>query len=240
MSTALTIFQDISSLITPASTYNKSIEADDAGAPIDQSTFIQLEELVSKLTTQDDLFELELDYLSPLLLFLLEHSPLEIDLNLLKSTETNYLQAIPSTRKLYRPNLTSVKRPDRLSYSVESQRILQSLFQYLQISSLKDFLLLKQNARPIYLHCFHLLTPLLLKTTYHQHPTAIELLVHIVKSLPSSPLTETFDLIFPVCLITLDDPSVDMKLISLYLLDHLQKHCTTTELLLFNRAKVIM
>jgi hypothetical protein len=39
---------------------------------------------------------------------------------------------------------------------------------------------------------------------------------------------------------TLDDPSIEMKLISLYLLDHLQRNSTTTELLLFNRANVVM
>ena len=55
-----------------------------------------------------------------------------------------------------------------------------------------------------------------------------------------SSLSDTFDLIFPVCLMTLDDPTIDMKLISLYLLEHLQKTCTTTDLLLFNRANVIM
>ena len=45
---------------------------------------------------------------------------------------------------------------------------------------------------------------------------------------------------FSICLITLDDPSMDMKLISLDLLNHLHRNSTSTELLLFNRAHVIM
>ncbi|UJR35972.1 hypothetical protein I4U23_028713 [Adineta vaga] len=231
-------FQEISSLIISNSSYNKSIESYDS---IDQSIFIQIENHLSKLTDKDDeLFSSEFDYLSPLLLFLLEHIPLEIDLNVLTSTETNYHQISSTTRKLYKPNLlpTNQSRPD---YSFQSQTILKHLFQYLQIKTLEEFLQLKQNSQPIYFHCFHLLTPLLLKTTYHQYPIAMELFVHIIKSLKqSSSLSESFDLIFSICLITLDDPSIDMKLISLYLLDHLQKHCTSTELLLFNRANVIM
>ncbi len=84
------------------------------------------------------------------------------------------------------------------------------------------------------------LTPLLLKTTYDKYPLALQVFVHIIKSLSQSSLSEIIDIIFPICLITLDDPSIDIKLISLYLLDHLQKNLTTTDLLLFNRANVIM
>jgi hypothetical protein len=101
---------------------------------------------------------------------------------------------------------------------------------------LKEFLQLKQISH----HCLHLLTPLLLKTTYDKYPIAIQLFVQIIQSMTQSSISETFDLIFPVCLITLDDPSIDMKLLSLYLLNHLQRNSTITDLLLFNRANVVM
>jgi hypothetical protein len=105
---------------------------------------------------------------------------------------------------------------------------------------LKEFLQLKQNSQPISHHCLHLLTPLLLKTTYDKYPIAIKLFVQIIQSMTQSSISETFDLIFPVCLMTLDDPSIDMKLLSLYLLNHLQRNSSITDLLLFNRANVVM
>jgi hypothetical protein len=237
---AFAIFQEISPLITSNSLFNKSIETLDLNPSIDKSIFTQLENQLSELPINaNELFSSPTDYLSPLLLFLLEHLPLEIDLNLLTSTQTDYHQVSSSTMKIFKPNLFPSNQ-NITRHSTESQLILNHLFKFLQINNLKEFLLLKQNSQPIYLHCLHLLTPFLLKTTYNNHPIAIELFVHIIKSMYQSSLSETFDLIFPVCLITLDDPSMDMKLLSLYLLDHLQRNCTSTELLLFNRANVIL
>jgi len=234
MNNTISIFEEISILITSNSLYNKSIETFDVNTSIDKSIFIQLENYLSKLTIKDEeLFLSKIDYLSPLLLFLFEHIPFEIDLNLLTSTQTDSYQI--STRKIYKPNLVSF-----IQYSSESQNILNHLFKYFQINNFEEFLVLKQNTQPIYLHCLHLLTPLLLKTTYDKYPIAIQLFVHIIKSMHQSSLSEIFDFIFPVCLMTLDDPSIDMKLISLCLLDHLQRNSTTTDLLLFNRANVIM
>lgn len=222
---------EFSTLITSNSFYDKPIETYKL---VDPSIFIQIENHLSKLTNEN-----EVDYLSPLLLLLLEHIPVEIDFNLLTSTETNYHQISLLTKKLYKPNLipTDQTRPN---YSLQSQSILKQLFQDFQVNNLEEFLQLKQNSQPIYFHCLHHLTPLLSKAKYHQYPLAIEVFLHIIKSLPQSSLTESFDFIFSVCLITLDDPSIDMKLIGLYVLDHLQRHCTSTELLLFNRANVIM
>jgi hypothetical protein len=232
MNNTISIFEQISTLITSNSLYNKSIET---VTSIDESIFIQLENTLSKLTIKDEeLFSLNIDYLSPLLLFLLEHIPLEINLNLLTSTQIDYHQIL-TTKKFYKPKLFSLNQ-----YSSESQNILNHLFKYLQINTIEEYLLLKQNTQYIYLRCLHLLTPLLLKTTYDKYPIAIQLFVHIIKSMSQSSLSETIDLIFPVCLMTLDDPSIDMKLISLYLLDHLQRNSTTTDLLLFNRANVVM
>ncbi len=223
MDNARSIFEE---LLTSNSLYNKSIETLDSNTSIDSTIFLQLENCLSKLTIKDE----ESDYLSPLLLFLLEHIPLEIDLHLLTSIQTDY-QHQPSTNKFYKPNLFVF-----IQYSSESQRILNQLFRYFQINNLKEFLQLKQISH----HCLHLLTPLLLKTTYDKYPIAIQLFVQIIQSMTQSSISETFDLIFPVCLITLDDPSIDMKLLSLYLLNHLQRNSTITDLLLFNRANVVM
>ncbi|CAF3484321.1 unnamed protein product [Rotaria sp. Silwood1] len=240
MNTTVSIFQNIDTVITSKSLFNKSIETYDSITYPDQSIFIQLKDQLSELTVKDDeLFTSKTDYLSSLLLFLLEHIPLEIDLNLLTSTETNFFQVSSSTVKIYKPNLLPSNQ-NIIQYTSESQTILNHLYKFLQVKNLEEFLLLKQHTEPIYLHCLHRLQPLLLKTTYDKYPIAIKLFVHIVKSMHQSSLSETFDLIFPVCLMTLDDPSIDMKLISLYLLDHLQRHCTSTDLLLFNRANVIM
>ncbi|CAF0825873.1 unnamed protein product [Adineta steineri] len=240
MNNALAVFQEISSLISLNSLFNKSIEIYDTIISLDQTIFTQLENQLSKLTIEDnEIFLSENDYLSSLLLFLLEHIPIEINLNLLTSTQTDYHQITPSTSKIYKPDIIP-KNQNIVRYSSESQRILNHLFKYFQVKNLEEFLLLKQNTQPIYLHCLHHLTPLLLKTTYNQYPIAIELFVHIITSMNQSSLSDIFDIIFPVCLITLDDPTMDMKLISLYLIDYLQKNCTTTELLLFNRANVIM
>ena len=235
MNGTMVIFQEISTLIASNSLYNKSIETYDSNIPLDKSIFTQLENQLSNLSIKDDeLFSSKIDYLSPLLLFLLEHIPIEIDLNLLTSTQTDYHQPSSPTIKVYKLNQKIIQHPS------ESQMILNHLFQFLQLKNFEEFLLLKQNAEPIYLHCLHILTPLLLKDTYDKHPIAIQIFVHIIKSMRQSSLSETFDFIFPVCLITLDDPSIEMKLISLYLLDHLQRNCTTTELSLFNRSNVIL
>ncbi|CAF0735230.1 unnamed protein product [Rotaria sordida] len=240
MNNTISIFQNIDALITSKSLFNKSIETLGSITYPDQSIFIQLNDQLSELTVKDDeLFTSKTDYLSSLLLFLFEHIPLEIDLNLLTSTQIDYHQVLSSTMKIYKPNLLPSNQ-NIIQYSSESQMILNHLYKFLQINNLEEFLLLKQHTQPIYLHCLHHLQPLLLKTTYDKYPIAIKLFVHIIKSMHQSSLSETFDLIFPVCLMTLDDPSIDMKLISLYLLDHLQRHCTSTELLLFNRANVIM
>lgn len=209
--------EKISILITTNSLYNKSIENN---ISIDPTTFDQLEDLIRNK---------EIDDLASLLLFLLEHVPFEIDLNLMRLIEND------SRKNLYKPNLFSYNQ-----YPNESKKILNQLFQLYQINNLQEFLLLKQNSQFIYLRCLHLITPLLSKTNYDKHPIAIQLFVQIIKSLSQTSLAEIIDQIFPICLITLDDPTIDMKLISLYLLDHLQKNSTTTDLLLFNRANVIM
>ncbi|CAF0831296.1 unnamed protein product [Adineta ricciae] len=208
--------------------YNKPIETQDSNPSIDPTIFRELENQLPILIANDD------DFIS-LLFFLLEHIPLEIDFNVLTSTETNFHSLWFYTRKMYKLNLNS-KLQNRYDHCSQSQTVLQHIFQNAQVKTLEELLRTKQNIQQI----FNRLTPFLLKTTYTQYPVAIELFMQIVKCLDQPTLTESFDLIFSVCLITLDDPSVDMKLVSLYLLDHLQKHCTSTELLLFNRANVIM
>jgi hypothetical protein len=236
MNNTISILEEILTVIKLNSFYNKTIET---YSSIDETIFIQLENELSKLGIKNkELFTSEIDYLSCLLLFLLEHIPFEINLNLLTSTQIDYHQISP-TRKIYKPNLFPSNQT-MIQYTSKSQSILNHLFKYLQINNLEEYLHLKQNSQPIYLHCLHLLTPLLSKTSYDKHPLALQLFLHIIKSMNQSSLSETFDLIFPICLITLDDPSIDIKLVSLDLLDHLQRHCTTTELLLFNRANVIM
>lgn len=208
--------------------YNKPIDTQDSNQSIDPTVFIELENQLPTIITNDG------DFIS-VLLFLLEHIPLEIDLNVLTSTETNFHQLCLSTRKMYKLNLNPNVQY-RYDYSSQSQSILQHIFRNAQVKTLEELPRFKQNVQQI----FNRLTPLLLKTTYTQYPVAIELFVQIIKCLDQPTLTESFDLIFSVCLITLDDPSIDMKLVSLYLLYHLQKYCTSTELLLFNRANVIM
>lgn len=213
----------VSLLITSNSLYNKSLDTLDSNPSIDQTIFHQLE---NEFSTNEQFFSSEIDILC---LFLLEHLPLEIDLNRLTSIE------ISSTNKFYQPKLISF-----IQHTSESNKLLHRLYKYFQINNLEEFLLLKQNSQPIYLHCLQRLKPLLSKTTYDKYPLAIQVFVHIIHSLHQSSLSEIFDFIFPVCLMTLDDPSIEMKLISLYLLDHLQRNSTTTELLLFNRANVVM
>ncbi|CAF3370626.1 unnamed protein product [Rotaria socialis] len=240
MTNTISIFQDILTLITSKTLFDKSIETLESIVFPDQSTFTELNDKLSKCITKDDeLFTSETDYLSPLLLFLLEHIPLEIDLNLLTSTQTNFYEVPPSTKKIYKPNFLPSNQ-NMILYSSESQIIFNHLYKFLQINNLEEFLTLKHINQPIYLHCLHHLKPLLLKTTYDHYPMAVKLFVHIIKSISQPSLSESIDFIFPVCLITLDDPSVDMKLTSLYLLEHLQRHCTSTDLLLFNRANVIL
>jgi hypothetical protein len=229
------IFHEMATVITSNSSYNKSIETLGSTIPLDTLVFTRLDNQLSKLSINDEeLFSSETDYLASLVLFLLEHIPLEIDLNSLTSTRTDYHQASSTKMKVYK--LTQ----NIIQHSSESQGVLDHLFQCVKLKNIEEFLLLKQNNQPIYLHCLNILSSLLLKTTYDKHPIAIQIFVHIIKSMRQLALSETFDLIFRVCLITLDDPSIDMKLISLYLLDHLQRNCTTTELSLFNRSNVIM
>jgi hypothetical protein len=135
MNNTISIFEEVSALVASNSLYNKSLETS-----IDKTIFNQLENCLSKLIIKDEnLFLLNIDYLSPLLLFLLEHIPLEIDFNFLTST-----------KKIYKPNLFSL-----IQYSYESQKLLNQLFNYLQINNLEEFLLLKQNQQSIYHHCLH-------------------------------------------------------------------------------------
>lgn len=240
MNNTISIFQTIDVLIKSEILFNKSEETLDSITCPDQSIFVQLKNHLSELTVKDDeLFKSETDYISLLLLFLLEHIPLEIDLNLLTSTQVDYFQVSTSNKKIYKPNLFLSKH-NITQHTSESQRILNDLVKFFQLNNLEELLRLKQQCDPVYLHCLRHLKPLLSKTTYDKYPIAIKLFVHIVKSMNKSSLSETFDLIFPVCLMTLDDPSIDMKITSLYMLEHLQRQCTTTDLLLFNRADVIM
>jgi hypothetical protein len=208
----------VSLLITSNCLYNKSLDILESNSSIDETIFHQLE---NDFFNNKELISSNIDYLC---IFLLEHLPLEINLNLLTST-----------KKLYKPKLISY-----IQYSSESEKFLHHLYKYFQINNLEELLLLKQNTQPIYFHCLQHLKPLLTKTTYNKYPIAIQVFVHIIHSLHQSILSEIIDLIFPVCLMTLDDPSIDMKLISLHLLDHLQRNSTTTDLLLFNRANVVM
>lgn len=176
--------------------------------------------------------------LCSLLFFLLEHLPLEIDWSVLLSTEID--STVSSTkRKVYHPNIfpthASIERCPE-----ESKDLLASLFDYFHLHTLTDFLHLRIKTRPIYQQCWPMLTPYLLKTNYHQHPFAVQIFVHLVKAMRQEALSESFEQIFPVVLITLDDPSIEMKLISLDLIDHLQRFCTSTELSLYNRSTVIM
>ncbi|CAF1134633.1 unnamed protein product, partial [Adineta steineri] len=93
MNNTLAVFQEISSLISLNSLFNKSIEIYDTIISLDQTIFTHLENQLFKLTIEDnEIFLSENDYLSSLLLFLLEHIPVEINLNLLTSTETDYHQ----------------------------------------------------------------------------------------------------------------------------------------------------
>ena len=183
----------------------------------------------------DESLSLNTDYLSRILLFLLEHLPLEIDLQALLTTQPDY--HAPSEKRLNRPNVTPCSQTRS---PIEAQQVLTGLFQYLRVKTLEALLRQRTHTEPIYLRCLHLLTPLLLKTTYHKYPVALEVFTRIVQSMDSTALSESLDWIFPVCLMTLDDPSIEMKLISLSLLDHLQRHCTSTDLLLFNRSNVVM
>ena len=225
------IVEEISILINLNSFYSKSIENCQSDISIDKSVFEQLEVYLSKLTNPyEELLSSETDYLSSLLLFLLEHRPVEIDLNLLTSTQTR-----SSPRKLHKLKLVSF-----LQHSSESAKLLHQLCQSFHTEKLEDLLLLKHNTEPIYLHCLEHLRPLLSKTTYEKYPLALQLFFHLIQSMSQASLSETIDYIFPVCLMTLDDPSIEMKFLSLSLLDHLQRNSTTTDLLLFNRANVIM
>lgn len=240
MNDTIQIFQNIHALSTSKSIYDKSIEIDGAITYPDETIFKQINEQLSKCTTKDDeLLTCETDYLSPLLLFLLEHVPLEIDLDLLTSTETEFYELPSTNKRIYKPNLFPSNQ-NIPQYSSESQMILKHLYEFFQINSIAEFLNLKRNSEPIFFDCLHLLQPFLSKTTYDKHPMAIKLFVHIVKSMSHSLTSEIIDYVFPVCLITLDDPSIDTKLIGLYLLEHLQRYCTTTDLLLYNRADVVM
>ena len=111
MNQSISIFQELSIVITSNSLYNKSIDTYDSIAPVDESVFTQLQSLLSNLTIKDDtLFSFEIDYLTPLLFFLLEHIPLEIDLNLLTSTQTDYHEQLTSTSKIYKPNIFSTNK----------------------------------------------------------------------------------------------------------------------------------
>lgn len=226
-------YDQLSSLIALNTSYNKSIEIIDS---LDPSIFDQLANLLDK--GQND-FAWKDENFSTWLLFLLEHIPVLIDLNALLSTDVDYSPSTSTTKKTHRVNLLPSKS-NTIQYSTESQHLLEQLYEQIRVKNLEELLLVEHGGRPIYQHCLDLLTPFLLKATYDQHPIAVQIFVHIIKSMRQSSLSETFDFIFPVCLMTLDDPSIDMKFISLDLLDHLQRHCTTTELSLFNRSNVIM
>ena len=236
-SDAKALYEELSRVIALNSIYCKSIEIIDT---LDPSIFPQVTALVVNVLDKDnDFVALRNENFSRLLLFLLEHVPLEIDLNVLLSNDADYSSSASTTRKTERLNLLPSKL-NIIQHSSESQHLLCQLYEYLQVKGLEELLLVEREDRPIYRHCLDLLAPFLLKTNYDQHPIAVQIFVHIIKAMRQSSLSEMFDFIFPVCLMTLDDPSIDMKFISLDLLDHLQRHCTTTELSLFNRSNVIM
>lgn len=214
----MTDFDKIVQLITINSFYNKT----EKNIVIDQTIFDELEKFLKELTIPiDDIISSDIDYLSPILIFLLEHKTLEI-----------HLQLFESNTKSFKPKLGHFQQ--------NSAQLLDLFINYFHRTKLEDFLILNQNSQPIYRHCLNRLIPFLSKTTYQQHPIALHVFILIIQSLSQSSLTDSFDIIFPICLITLDDPSIDFKLISFSLLDHLESHLTTTELLLFNRANVIL
>ena len=227
------VYEELSSLIVLNTSYNKSIEIVDS---LDPSIFDRLANLLDK---DRNSFAWKDENFSTWLLFLLEHIPVVIDLHALLSTDVDYSPSTATTKKTHRVNLLPSKS-NTIQYSTESQHLLELLYKKLRVKNLQELLLVEHGGHPIYQHCLDLLTPFLLKTTYDQHPIAVQVFVHLIKSMRQSSLSETFDFIFPVCLMTLDDPSIEMKFISLDLLDHLQRHCTTTELSLFNRSNVIM
>lgn len=214
-------FEKIVQLITTNSFYDKTEE----NFVIDRSVFDQLEIFLNELTVpSDDLLSNEIDYLSPILTFLLEHQVLELNLRLFESKT-----------KSFKPKLISFEQNIK-----QSEQLLDLLFKYFHRLKLDEFLILNQNSQPIYRHCLVRLIPFLSKTTYQQHSPALHVFILIIQSLSLTSLTECFDMIFPICLITLDDPSIDFKLISFSLLDQLESQLTTTELLLYNRANVIL
>ena len=229
---------DAVALVTTNSLYDKPVDVDSSIDVPDGNIFLQLQNHLSGLSTRDDdSLSSNIDYLPRVLLFLLEHLPLEIDLQALLVTQPDY-HATAETR-IYRPNIASCSQKQPRS-PTEAQRVLDELYRYLRVKKLESLLRLRPHTTPVYLQCLHLLTPLLLKTNYHKYPVALKVFARIVRSMDSSALSESLDWLFPVCLITLDDPSADMKYISLSLLDHLQRHCTSTDLSLFNRSNVVM
>ena len=203
----------VSYLITSNCLYNRSLDILHENPLIDGRIFDQLE--------NEDFTSTDIDHLC---LFVLEHLSFEITLN-----------PLTSKKKVYKPKLIFYGQ-----YMSEAEKLLHRLCKHFQVNNLEELLLIKQDTQPVYLQCLQHLKPLLSKTTYDKYPIAIQVFVHIIHSLHQSALSEIIDFVFPVCLMTLDDPSIDMKLISLHLLNHLQENSTTTDLLLFNRANVVM
>ena len=204
-------------MLSENSFYNKTIEQI---SPLNIDVFQQIDE--QNVST------------ASLIIFLLEHRPLEIDLNRLKSTNDNESK---SNERLFLLNLFP---SNFVQHTKQSNDFMKKIFEKFQKKNLEELLLCDEENQTIYRRCFDLLVPFLTKTTLNSFPVAFHNFYHLVKSLNGEPLVERFDWIFSVCLTALDEPNFDMKMSTLDLFDHFQRHCTTTELSLFNRSAVIM
>ena len=149
--------------------------------------------------------------LSPLLVFLLEHLPLESNGRLFTSTP----------------------------FGSRAEENLDTLFRRFNVANLDELLRLEIDAQPLYQHCWILLKPFLEKNTFEENPLPLKIFVHLVKAMRRETLSEFLEPSFRLSLLTLDDASVEFKFIGLELIDHLQRNCTSSELSLYNRSSVI-
>ena len=154
--------------------------------------------------------------LSPLLVFLLEHLPLEVNGRLFTSTSKSN------------------------SFGAHVEEILALLCRQFNVSNLGELLRLEIDAQPLYQRCWTLLKPFLEQNTYEENPLALKIFVHLVKAMRRETLSDFLEPIFRVSLLALDDASVEFKFVGLDLIDHLQRNCTSAELSLYNRSAVIM
>ncbi|CAF0916128.1 unnamed protein product [Didymodactylos carnosus] len=220
--------------------------------------FFTLEEQILRILNDYSHYEtlpkslFNLDWLGSLLLLLLEHSSLTFNTDHLISSSSGFDHHLSSTATInnefvksieYTPNLSSI------SWSSEqlqqySSKLLDLLFKLIRVSSLQQLLLVhvysNQKQDELLLSgCFHLLTPFLMKSNYEIYPVTFHCFVLLVRSIYRPLVSDYIHHIFPGCLIALDDYRLDMKIIGLYLLNHLYEQCTSTDLTLFNRSNVV-